>query len=74
MQYTATTEQGRAACATDLVMERAIELARRREHRFFDFGVSTPHGGLCLDEGLYQFKVSFGAGGVVYDHYELDLQ
>lgn len=74
MQYTATTEQGRAACVTDLVMERAIDLARGRGHRFFDFGVSTPHEGWCLDEGLYQFKVSFGAGGVVHDHYELDLQ
>jgi Acetyltransferase (GNAT) domain len=74
MQYTATTEQGRAACVTDLVMERAIDLARRRGHRFFDFGVSTPHEGWCLDEGLYEFKVSFGAGGVVHDHYEIDLR
>jgi Acetyltransferase (GNAT) domain len=74
MQYTATTEPGRDACATDLVMEHAIDLARRRGHRFFDFGVSTPDEGRCLDEGLYQFKLSFGAGGVVHDHYEIDLQ
>ncbi len=74
MQYTATTEQGRTACVTDLVMERAIDLACRRGHRFFDFGVSTPHEGWCLDEGLYEFKISFGAGGVVHDHYELNLQ
>ncbi len=74
MQYTATTEQGRTACVTDLVMERAIDLACRRGHRFFDFGVSTPHEGWCLDEGLYEFKISFGAGGVVHNHYELNLQ
>jgi Acetyltransferase (GNAT) domain len=74
LQYTATTEQGRAACVTDPVMERAIDLARRRGHRFLAFGVSTPHEGRCLDEGLYEFKISFGAGGVVHDHYELDLQ
>ena len=74
MQYTATTQQGRDACVTDLVMERAIDLARRRGHRFFDFGISTPHEGRTLDEGLYHFKVSFGAGGVACDHYELDLQ
>ncbi len=74
MQYTATTEQGRTVCVTDLVMERAIDLARRRGHRFFDFGVSTPHEGWWLDEGLYEFKISFGAGGVVHDHFELDLQ
>ncbi len=74
MQYTATTEQGRAACVTDLIMERAIGLGRRRGQRFFDFGVSTSHEGWYLDEGLCEFKASFGAGGVVYDHYELDLQ
>jgi hypothetical protein len=74
MQYTATTEQGRAACVTDLVMEHAIDLARSRGHRYFDFGVSTPQEGWYLDEGLYEFKVSFGAGGVVHDHYEIDLQ
>jgi hypothetical protein len=74
MQYTATTDEGRAGCVTDLVMEHGIDLARRRGHRFFDFGVSTPHEGWYLDEGLYEFKVSFGAGGVVHDHYEIDLQ
>ncbi len=74
MQYTATTEQGRAACVTDLVMERGIDLARARRRRFFDFGVSTPDEGWCLDEGLYEFKISFGAGGVVHECYELGLQ
>ena len=74
LQYTATTEQGRAACVTDLVIERAIDLARRRGNRFFAFGVSTPREGWFLDEGLYEFKISFGAGGVVHDHYELDLR
>jgi Acetyltransferase (GNAT) domain len=74
LQYTATTEQGRAACVTDLIVERAIDLARHRGLRFFAFGISTPHEGWCLNEGLYEFKISFGAGGVVHDHYELDLQ
>ena len=74
MQYTATTEQGRAMFVTDPVMERAIDLAHERGCRFFDFGTSTVDEGWSLNEGLYQFKVSFGAGGVVYDHYELDLR
>jgi hypothetical protein len=74
MQYTATTEEGRAACATDLVMEHAIALARQRGCRYFDFGTCTAPDGRGMAEELYQFKASFGAGGVVYDHYELDLQ
>jgi hypothetical protein len=73
MQYTATTEDGRATCATDLIIEHAIDLARRRGSRYFDFGTSTFDDGRTLRRDLYQFKTSFGAGGVVYDHYELDF-
>lgn len=73
MQYTATTSEGRAACATDVVMERGIQMAHDGGYRYFDFGVSTNDAGWTLDENLYQFKVSFGAGGVTYDHYEVDL-
>jgi hypothetical protein len=73
MQYTATTERGRNASATDLVMEHAIELGVKRGCRFFDFGVCTISEGWSLDQDLYRFKASFGAGGVSYDHYELDL-
>jgi len=73
MQYTATTEEGRAKLVTDLVMERAIDLSRHRSCRFFDFGTSTVDQGWSLNQGLYQFKLSFGAGGVIYEHYELDL-
>jgi hypothetical protein len=74
MQYTATSEEGRAKLVTDLVMERAIDLGQQLGCRFFDFGTSTVDQGWSLNQGLYQFKVSFGAGGVVYDHYELDLR
>jgi hypothetical protein len=73
MQYTATTEDGRAACATDLAVEHAIAVARQRGCRYFDFGTCTEAEGRRLAEELYQFKASFGAGGVVYDQYELDL-
>jgi hypothetical protein len=73
MQYTATTERGREALATDLLMEHAIELGAKRACRFFDFGVSTNNEGQSLDQDLYRFKASFGAGGVIYEHYELDL-
>ena len=73
MQYTATTEQGRAAFVTDLIMEQAIDLAAKRGFRFFDFGTCTFDEGRELNQDLYHFKISFGAGGVVYDHYELGL-
>jgi Acetyltransferase (GNAT) domain len=74
MQYTATTADGRAACATDLIMEHAIDLARDLGRRYFDFGTCTMDEGRSLGQELYKFKTSFGAGGIVYDHFELDLQ
>jgi hypothetical protein len=74
MQYSATTEQGRAAFAMDPVIEYSIDLARQRGYSFFDFGSCTLDEGQSLSEDLYQFKISFGAGGTVYDHYELDLR
>jgi hypothetical protein len=73
MQYTATTTQGRAAFATDPVMEKGIDIAIKRGCRYFDFGICTVDKGRSLNQDLYNFKVSFGGGGVVYDHYELDL-
>jgi len=73
-QYTATTEEGRAMFALDPVIEQAIDLARERGCRYFDFGTNTSDEGQSLSQDLYQFKVSFGAGGVVYEHYEIELQ
>ena len=73
-QYTATTDEGRATFALDPVIEQAIELARERGCRFFDFGTNTLDEGRSLSQDLYQFKVSFGAGGILYEHYEADLQ
>ncbi len=74
VQYSATTEHGRAACATDPVMEYAIDILRKLGCRYMDFGTCTLDEGRSLHEDLYHFKVSFGGGGVLYDHYELDLR
>jgi len=74
MQYTATTDQGRVAFATDPVMEQAIDIAIKRGCRYFDFGTCTLDEGRDLHQDLYHFKASFGGGGLVYEHYELDLQ
>ena len=40
---------------------------------YFDFGVSTEDQGLTLNDSLYRFKASFGAGGTVYEEFEIDL-
>ena len=74
VRYTATTEAGRDACATDLVVERGIALAGELGCRYFSFGTSTLDAGRELNAPQYDFKVSFGAGGVTHDAYELSLE
>jgi len=73
VRYTATTETGRAVCATDLVVERGIALAGELGCRYFSFGTSTMQAGRELNAPQYDFKISFGAGGVTHDSYELTL-
>ena len=73
VRYTATTEAGRDVCATDLVVERGITLAGELGCRYFSFGTSTADAGRQLKAPQYDFKISFGAGGVTHDGYELSL-
>jgi Acetyltransferase (GNAT) domain len=73
-RYTATTDEGRTTSASDLVIEQGIALASERGCRFYSFGTSTLDEGRQLNEPQYDYKISFGAGGVAHDHYELDLR
>ena len=73
-RYSATTEAGRDVSATDLVVERGIALAGELGCRYFSFGTSSFDAGRELNGPQYHFKVSFGAGGVTHDAYELSLE
>jgi hypothetical protein len=73
-RYTATTEAGRTVSASDLVVEHGIALAGERGCHFYSMGTSTLDDGRQLNEPQYDFKISFGAGGVIHNTYELDLQ
>jgi lipid II:glycine glycyltransferase (peptidoglycan interpeptide bridge formation enzyme) len=73
-RYTATTPEGRAASAADLVIERGISLARELGCRFYSHGTSTMDEGRWLNEPQYQFKISFGSAGLAHEHYELSLR
>ena len=41
--------------------------------RYFDFGISTEKGGAYLNTGLLSQKEGFGARGVIYETYRIDL-
>jgi Acetyltransferase (GNAT) domain len=72
-QYIASSEEGQALGALDLLLDHAIAEATLMTQRYFNFGVSTEDNGRLLNEGLHRFKSEFGAGAVVHEHYELKL-
>jgi hypothetical protein len=72
-QYIASSEEGQALGALDLLFDHAIAEATLMTQRYFNFGVSTEDNGRVLNEGLHRFKSEFGAGAVVHEHYEVKL-
>lgn len=72
-QYIASNDEGRALGGTDAVIDAAIRGAVAAGFRYFDFGISTEDQGRHLNASLQAFKASFGAGAVVFEHYELGL-
>jgi hypothetical protein len=73
LQYSATNLRGRELGAGDVVVESAIGHGVEGGYRYFDYGISTERDGALLNDGLYRYKCSFGAGGVTYDQYEIQL-
>ena len=72
IQYIAASDEGRAVGALDGLFDYLINNVYSGV-RFVDFGISTENGGRFLNEGLLFQKEGFGARGVVYDVYEIDL-
>lgn len=72
-QYIATSEDGKAVGALDLLLEHCIQESADSRFRYFSFGISTEDAGLRLNEGLVAQKEGFGARGIVIDQYELEL-
>jgi hypothetical protein len=71
-QYTANNEEGRRSGSLDLLFDQLIQRFASSNKRFFDFGVSTERDG-TLNEGLVEFKESFGSRTVCFDRYEVPL-
>ena len=71
-QYIAGTDEARKEGAMECIFDELLE-RRYATIRYFDWGISTEQAGQWLNPGLVQNKESYGARGVVYDLYELDL-
>lgn len=73
LQYIASDADVSKSRALDLVIERSISNATEQGRRYLDLGTSNQPGTWELNEGLYEFKAEFGAGGVVHELYEMAL-
>lgn len=71
-QYIAASDEGRRAASLDALFQTLLDHYSSR--RWFDFGIATERDGRHLNEGLARYKESYGARGVVHDHYRLDVQ
>lgn len=72
-QYIANSDEGKRIFALDFILDFLIN-EHYLEKRYFDFGISTVEEGRVLNVGLITQKEGFGARGVVYDTYELNIQ
>lgn len=71
-QYLVSTVEGRSYGALDYLIHFLINEVYSAK-RYFDFGISTESQGRYLNNGLINQKELFGARGVVFDTYEINV-
>ncbi len=71
-QYMAADEEARQIGALDLAVATVMERYRDNK-KWMDFGISTEHGRIYLNEGLIAQKEGFGGRTGVYEIWELKL-
>ncbi|MGI9239729.1 MAG: GNAT family N-acetyltransferase [Verrucomicrobiales bacterium] len=73
LQYKASTEEGGAIHANDLIEDYLIQ-EYAKPGQWLDFGTSMIPGSQRLDKTLMQYKESFGARAVLQSVYQLDTE
>jgi hypothetical protein len=72
-QYIGASPAGRELGVVDRLIDHVIREHAIAGRRWLSFGISTERNGSYLNAGLAAHKESFGARGLVYDHYDLPL-
>jgi hypothetical protein len=72
VQYGAGADEAKQEGAMECIYDELLE-RRYATIRYFDWGVSTEQAGHWLNPSLVQNKEGYGARGVAYDSYELDV-
>lgn len=71
-QYMAANDEARTIGALDLTVSTVIEKYKESK-KWLDFGISTEHGKIYLNEGLCSQKEGFGGRTGIYETWELNL-
>ena len=71
-QYMAANDEARLIGALDFAVATVIEKYKASK-KWLDFGISTEHGKIYLNEGLCSQKEGFGGRTDVYEIWELNL-
>lgn len=71
-QYMAANDEARVIGALDLAIATVIEQYRETK-KWLDFGISTEHGRVFLNEGLIAQKEGFGGRTGAYEIWELSI-
>lgn len=74
-QYPHATVDGKQNGVMDLLILHVLDYFRRErpDIRYFDFGISNEDGGRFLNEGLQAQKEGFGARGVTYRQWKIEV-
>lgn len=71
-QYMAANDEARVIGALDLTVATVIEKYKETK-KWLDFGISTEHGKVYLNEGLCSQKEGFGGRTGVYEIWEINV-
>lgn len=71
-QYTASDQISRSIGALDVLYHFCIDKYKNK-YMYFDFGHSNEEKGKIINNGLIYQKEGFGARGVIYDTYEMEM-
>jgi hypothetical protein len=71
-QYIASNDLGKELYATDWLFYYLIK-EKYKNFRYFSFGISNEHGSNKVNQGLLNWKISWGAKVCKHLHFQIDL-
>lgn len=74
LQYCHATEVGKKDRVIDLLYIHLTEYLQQQGYQYFDLGTSNEDGGHYLNQSLIDHKQSFGARGIAYNTYRINLE